>query len=256
MPTAPQIDCPVSLGGFFPAESDEEEEELNQCFEIQTVDIAGATFQVRQFAWHSHNANRVWPGTFNLAQYLLTQNEDGSYQNQWGHMLELGSATGILAIRLAAASKQHNPEVTWTVCDSIVTSDVADGEVGDHILFNFNLNDFRNEHIPVHVPHTWGTGWQKSAIGLLPEKAGQLPFNTIVASDILLYVSAYPALVETLTEIMSPTTVMIMSWNRRMKESIEFFQLMETAGFNCHHEGKCVYTFSWKRQTPLLLHTP
>lgn len=247
MPEAPQIDCPLSLGGFFPAESDEEEEELNQCYEVQNVDLMGTTLRIRQFAWHSHNANRVWPGTFNLAEYLLVQNEDGTYRHHWGSVLELGSATGVLAIRLAMVAKQHNPTAIHTVCTSIVTSDVADGEIGEHILHNFKLNDFSKVHIPIHVPHTWGTGWEESAAGIhnIAE-----PFDTIVASDILLYVSAYPALVTSLVEIMSPTTIMVMSWNRRMKESAEFFERMDAAGFNCHHEGKCIYTCSWKSGSP------
>lgn len=270
MPTAPQIDCPISLGGFFPAESDDDddddddEEELNQCFEVQNVELEGATLKIRQFAWHSHNANRVWPGTFNLASYLLVKEDDGcKYKNDWGRVLELGSATGILAIRLAMVSKKHHAtktataastgtplEAIETVCESIVTSDVADGEVGEHVLYNFRLNDFAETSIPVHVPHTWGTGWKHCADELLGGTGCQ-PFDTIVASDILLYVSAYPALVKSLTEIMSRTTILVMSWNRRMKESGEFFERMDEAGFDCRHEGKCIYTCSWKKKCKL-----
>ena len=122
-----------------------------------------------------------------------------------------------------------------TVCDDGGGS-VADGD-----------SDGKNRPpMPIHVPHTWGTGWVDSA-----SKRGVdgKVYDTIIASDILLYVSAYPALVQTLTELFkmaeakgkSPSFVM--SWNRRMKASAEFFDLMLSAGFKCRHQGKCVYTF-------------
>jgi predicted nicotinamide N-methyase len=235
------IDAPLSLGGFFPAESDEEEEEteLDPCYEIQTVDVAGNSLQIRQYAYHSHNANRVWPGTFNLAEYLLQQNEDDgkTYIHHWKSVLELGTATGLLAIRLSQSRSNSNSSSSSDncCCTSIVTSDVDDehGDVAENVAFNFPLNDIEQ---PPHVPHTWGTGWP---IDRYPPN----DFDTIVASDILLYVSAYPALVQTLEELMPPDsrTKLIMSWNRRMKESLEFFDRMKEAGFECEHLGKCVY---------------
>jgi hypothetical protein len=86
-----------------------------------------------------------------------------------------------------------------------------------------------------------------------------LPPFVFGRSDILLYVSAYPALVQTLKELLDPSFFpvptlsgnknpkFIMSWNRRMKESIQFFDLMTDAGFQHRNEGKCVYTF-WKEE--------
>jgi len=252
MPTAPQIDVPFSLGSFFPPDSDEESQtqELDRCFEVQEVTLVGESLQVRQSAYHSHNANCVWPGTFNLAEYLLARYEstNGRFRQNWGSVLELGTATGVLAIRLARASVRysvHDRECDGgdCVCDDIVTSDVDDDdEVEDQVTYNFNLNGFENEsERPVHVPHTWGTGWKQCAARKgLESKV----FDTVIASDILLYVSAYPALVQTLTELLAhPKTKFVMSWNRRMKESKDFFDRMQTAGFECKHEGKCVYTF-------------
>jgi predicted nicotinamide N-methyase len=245
MPTNLQIDAPQTLTGLFPDSSDEEDSGgiVEPTFETQDIALVGERLQIRQYDYHSHNANRVWPGTFNLAEYLLNARHGEGLLN-WGAVLELGTATGLLAIRLALVSTQHSQDRTSVVyCESIVTSDVEDerGEVAENIAFNYRLN--RIEKPPPHVPHTWGTGWKTSM-----EKAGLdsgTSFDTIIASDILLYVSAYPALVETLEELIPPdsNSKFIMSWNRRMKESQEFFDRIKKVGFDCTHEGKCIYIF-------------
>jgi hypothetical protein len=262
MPTAPQIDAPISLGTFFPPESDDEDEdeeaELDQCFETQDIILADRTLHIRQYAYHSHNANRVWPGTFNLTDYLFEENSEGNYVHQWGSILELGTATGLLAIRLSMSASTRRPSLmgdnltledesgldtrssrSRSVCTSVVTSDLDDDQVEDRVRYNFEKNGVASNHI--HVPHTWGTGWKVCA---MKKGMGEATFDTIVASDILLYVSAYAALVETLLELMGPQCKLVMSWNRRMKESSEFFDRMNDAGFDCEHIGKCVYVFT------------
>lgn len=240
MPTNHQIDAPQTLIGLFPPDTDDEDnndegaEPLTLCYEIQSVELVGRQLSVRQFDFHSHNANRVWPGTFNLADYLFRDSRN------WGNILELGAATGLLSIRLAWSSIVYNSASNDdAVCNAIVTSDVQDdGEIASNIAFNFHLNQIAP---PPHVPHTWGTGWMES----VSEAGVVVPsIDTIVASDILLYVAAYPALVTTLSELMvDDRTVFVMSWNRRMKESTTFFDMMKEAGFHATHEGKCVYTF-------------
>lgn len=225
MPDHPQLDAPMTLTGLFPADDNDDEPDTAPVYEIQTLEIAGLSVKVRQFDYHSHNANRVWPGTFNLAEYLV---ECGV---TLGDTLELGTATGVLAMILTQAQ----------CCRSLTTSDVEDehGEIAENLAYNYCLNAISAPPPPPHVPHTWGTDWARSV-----SQAGvDVPnrFDSIVASDILLYVAAYPALVETLQQVMSESTVLIMSWNRRMKESAAFFQLMDEAGFDCHHQGKCIY---------------
>mmetsp|Transcript_31236 Transcript_31236/g.61846 ORF Transcript_31236/g.61846 Transcript_31236/m.61846 type:complete len:320 (+) Transcript_31236:71-1030(+) len=319
MPTAPQIDCPQgSLFSLFGGDSEDENDVDNQTdcnfdqhYEVQKVDLAGEELLVRQYVFHSHNANRVWPGTFNLAEYIIgDEAKEGNLvakMRRGASVLELGAATGLLAIRLAAAGVL-----------AVTTSDVDDGHVDDghgksddtvieNIEYNFYLNGFgRDDSIgtkraslsteqmefrmkkktamvkkrtlltdqsaaeanasdqfiptPPHIPHTWGTGWTESMC--CANQTVQI-YDYIIASDILLYVTSYPALVKTLTELMKPSfgnkfncvddiqgnkiPKFIMSWNRRMKESAEFFKMMETAGFESVHEGKCVYTFSIRK---------
>jgi len=278
---AAQIDAPLGLASFFPdsdSENDADENgsdgEFDQCFETQTVELRGESLLIRQYAFHSHNANRVWPGTFNLLNYLLEEKEGGGessiegkpimYKKNWGSVLELGTATGVLAIRLAMACASNSnllPDEENKLnfaCNDIVTSDVDDeyGEVQENVRYNFGINNFHSKAledegdssgvIPPHVTHTWGTGWRNSATQCDLENK---KFDTIVASDILLYVSAYDALVTTLLELFSQKRdlVFVMSWNRRMKESAKFFELIERAGFTWTHEGKCIYTIVKER---------
>merc|ERR1711991_267227 len=70
-------------------------------------------------------------------------------------------------------------------------------------------------------------------------------FRYVVASDILLYVKAYPQLVQSLVSLFDGGTVVefLMSWQRRIAESTQFFDLMKLSGFCCFHHGNCIYTF-------------
>lgn len=77
-----EIEPPVCLGDLF-AENDEENdtEAFSQMYEVQELDIGGTVFRIRQFAWHGANANKVWPGTFNLGEYIRINKGDFAEQN-------------------------------------------------------------------------------------------------------------------------------------------------------------------------------
>ena len=306
MPSNPQLDVPITLTGLFPPEEDDNDDDETDCnddhdnkddhdddhhancYEVQSLTVCDRTYFVRQYDFHSHNANCVWPGTFVLAEYLFSQTkttktDQTNTDTVWGHVLELGTATGLLAMRLHHASRVYHhhgknaedDSQNVIICDSVTTSDVDDDQVTHNVEWNYQRNGIlqgtmendrdKNTPPPIHIPHTWGTGWEKSVqrrkTQLQLQQQIRSTFDTIVASDILLYVSAYPALVQTVTELFAmdrspaPDTdthersspqrqqQLILSWNRRMKESASFFQLMEHAGFAWKHEGNCVYTF-------------
>jgi len=220
-----------SLGSLFGG--NDEEEELEQTFETSTIQIGDKQLQIRQFAFHRANGNQIWPGAFTLADFLVAPPQLDKLRDE--RILELGAATGAMSIFLRQPPFSLN----------VHTSDIDDeGEVQENIRHNFSLNGLGP---PLHVPHTWGTGWLKSC-----ERAGvncPTEYKYIIASDILLYVSAYPALVQTLVELFSNMPAdgeFIMVWNRRITASATFFELMKEEGFVCAHHGNCIYSF---RQT-------
>jgi predicted nicotinamide N-methyase len=81
----------------------------------------------RQFSWHKANANKVWPGTFNLADFVLAN----AARYRGGRVLELGAATGALSMCM----------LSEPISLDVVTSDIEDeGEVERNIQYNFELN--------------------------------------------------------------------------------------------------------------------
>ena len=215
------VEVVSSLGGLFDCAEDGEGEAYEHEFDEQELQICDQTYRIRQFRWHEANANQVWPGTFALAEYM--SENIGRYNN--GLMLELGAATGALALHLCALG-----------C-SVITSDIVDdGVVEENIKYNFQHN---NQEVVQHVPHTWGEMWPQDQV---PSSS----LHKIIASDILLYVKAYPALVETLTYLFDAgkVTEFLMSWNRRLSTTPIYFQLMEKAGFSVENLPHCLYRFT------------
>ena len=226
-PLNKSLSAPVSARGLFGgSDSDDFDNESQQ----STVSLAGFSFQLLERPFHPLNANAVWPGAHVLAEWLT---EHRALVAPPLRCLELGAATGALA--LVATSSLG---LDWT------TSDVDDGEVAEAIAANFALNSLTP---PPHVPHTWGTPWEGGR------------YDVVLASDILLYVAVYPALVATLEALCAPLdgapgAVFYMSWQRRMKESEQFFTLLKARGFAMEHLGRLVYRIAWSQlphQAPL-----
>jgi hypothetical protein len=95
------VTAPIFLGGLFPdsdASDNEEGADFENQAENQVITIGDMQLTIRQYGYHQANANQVWPGTFVLADFLLA--EKGRYSVGEAPLLELGSATGALAIYL------------------------------------------------------------------------------------------------------------------------------------------------------------
>jgi hypothetical protein len=89
-----------------------------------------------------HNANCVWPGTFNLADYLLAKKDKGAFQHEWGRVLELEVHGRLARDSACIISGQHSDDAnadaicctsiqraTWTTCPS-----------SREFKFNYELN--------------------------------------------------------------------------------------------------------------------
>ncbi|KAJ1397822.1 hypothetical protein B484DRAFT_257357, partial [Ochromonadaceae sp. CCMP2298] len=142
------VSAPIFLGGLFPdsdASDQEGEGDFENQAENQVITIGDMQLTIRQYGYHQANANQVWPGTFIIADFMLAERERYS----GAPLLELGSATGALAIYLRRLQQNFQ----------VVTSDIDDGgEVAENVAFNSVQNGLAEG---VHVPHTWGTGWSK-----------------------------------------------------------------------------------------------
>lgn len=65
------VEAPVSLVGLFKDEEDNEETSaFEQIYDDQLLQIADLMLTIRQYCWHAANANKVWPGTFVLAEFM------------------------------------------------------------------------------------------------------------------------------------------------------------------------------------------
>lgn len=133
------VEAPISLLGFFNEDDDDDNENneennkeennnnFEQIFDEQNLEICSKLFIIRQYCWHMANANKVWPGTFNLAEFIT--NHSNRFLN--GTILELGAATGALSIYLISSFSNYH----------IITSDIDDGgEVESNIQYNFTRN--------------------------------------------------------------------------------------------------------------------
>lgn len=97
----------VSLSGLFVEEDNEENttpselEQFTNEKEIVEVKVGDISIRICQMSWHMANANQIWPGAFKIAEHIL-QTQFHQPQSRYcdGKALELGAATGALAIAL------------------------------------------------------------------------------------------------------------------------------------------------------------
>ena len=122
--------APITLAGFFNDDSSDDENETKefvQIYEEQKLCIGSMNLKIQQMAWHMANANIVWPGTFTLADFIVDHLD---YYSS-GKIIELGSATGALAVFLCSPPRNFD----------VITSDIDDGGiVAENIRHNFILN--------------------------------------------------------------------------------------------------------------------
>lgn len=59
------------------------------------------------------------------------------------------------------------------------------------------------------------------------------PFDVIVLSDVVAetYKESYPQLLQTLRALATPTTLILLAYEKRSREDLKFFQALRTAGF-------------------------
>jgi predicted nicotinamide N-methyase len=205
-----------------------------QIYEQSSVTVIDIQLNIRQFAFHTTNANRVWPSTFVLAEYVLP------YLLEWNNkrILEIGAGTGVLSMWLLKHGLHH-----------VHTSDYAPAspdeqdEIQENIQHNYALNGLPPA---IHIPHTWGTPWRPATT-----TGSTVPsYDIVLGSDLLLYVNAYPALVTTLSfliQICNPNATFIMAWNRKRLTNHciqSFFTQMTESGFRYQHMGKGVFIFT------------
>jgi predicted nicotinamide N-methyase len=230
-PLDKSMSAPVSLGGLFGRDSDSDSDGdgrstgFDNTPQESALVLGGVNLRLLERPFHPTNANAVWPGAHVLADWCL----DNMDALRGKPILELGSATGAFALFAVT----HGLRVT--------TSDVDDDEVEASIAANFALNGL-GPQLPPHWAHTWGTDVPPGMRGA---------FAYVLASDILLYVHAYDGLVRTLAALCSPWegrlgAQVIMSWQRRLPESAQFFTMAEKAGFTVEHLGRLVYRLTWK----------
>jgi len=231
------LDTPFNFASLFHRNSDSDSDTGSDGLkgftmiysDISTV-IGGSPFVIRESHYSQVNANRVWPGTQILAQYiseniLAIQEENDTW-------LELGAATGALSLFI---TKQFGKSGSF-IGTTTDFDDGAENEIGLSIQHNFDKNDVNRI---AHVQHTWGENLDQLCL------AGQ-NFDILFASDILVYTLQYSNLVKTLKALfVHGTKSFIMCWDRpRMRESASFFSLMKEAGFICIKPCKFIWKFS------------
>jgi hypothetical protein len=159
----------------------------------------------------------------------INNNSNSNVQAKKKRVLELGSATGALAIYLA----KHNVD--------IISSDLNDPTVTQNIEFNFQANGLTANHLV----YSWNEENEKLQ-HYLDEKGY---FDIILGSDILAYEDSFSNLAEALNIFIPPgnyQTIFYMVWKRRSVRKTEeiFFDFLRKKGFNISMSRQKVYTIN------------
>jgi 2-polyprenyl-3-methyl-5-hydroxy-6-metoxy-1,4-benzoquinol methylase len=166
-------------------------------------------------------------------------NNCGQHQSGSKRVLELGAATGALAIFLS------------TLGVNMHTSDIADPAVTNNIAHNYTLNGM---DIPIHFPHSWGENLNE--IDEYITKYGAP--DVILGSDILAYEDDFEKLADTICRLMpSPNSdsaskcpsctyipTLYMCWKRSCNQSlldVGFWKLLHECGFHITTSGQKTY---------------
>lgn len=179
--------------------------------------------KIREFTFHTHNANFVWKGNQEFAQWIL----DNKSLLENKKIIEFASATGILSIFL----KQEGLNIT--------SSDYNDPLIVENIRYNASLNGLNPDDIP-HIPYNWGD----------PISDDFPIFDIVIANDILVYQSAYQKLAQSLRDICLRHPQrgfngvhFYLGHKRRLKANPTFFQVMESYNFTYKRVASYIYDF-------------
>ncbi|KAM9997060.1 hypothetical protein ACTFIZ_002019 [Dictyostelium cf. discoideum] len=192
---------------------------VEQVFEEKLIEVHGEKIKIREFAYSNTNAGVIWPSTYTLIDYLLSNQE--RFKNK--KIIELGSATGVLSIFLN--KKGYN----------VTSSDYNADEITENINFNKSLNNIEFKHIP----HTWGDTFKEE----------DKDFEIVIASDILLYVQYFEKLMITLRQLMDnkKDSFMLMAYGRKLYDSKKFFVLLEENDFQYELVGSKTWIIKKKQ---------
>ena len=264
------VDLPITLKGLFDESDSSCGEEENGCKSeeeeenVQMMELGGFVLQIEQSSFHPFNANGVWPAAFILANYIKAHDNSLRKSNESStKVLEIGSATGALAIALSKMGFE------------VTTSDYADDEIEGRIARNFERNGLE---IPLHIPHTWGSGWwvpsseesseEQSSEQKDIDNSPPSIVDFVVASDILIYVKSYPQLVQTFVEIFRgpqesltssnnsfmsswhPPSCLLMGWKRKIADASLFFDMMKDQGFSIIERERGIYQCYFRQHPP------
>eukprot|EP00386_Alphamonas_edax_P013978 GDKI01043017.1.p1 GENE.GDKI01043017.1~~GDKI01043017.1.p1 ORF type:complete len:600 (-),score=155.17 GDKI01043017.1:442-2241(-) len=249
-----EFDPPTFLGGdlFKTGSESESESEKNKTQQEKEEESCvtrpfkmpnGMEINIREMAFHCLNANFVWHGNYDVAQWLL-DHKINEFKEKNTRLLELGAATGILSIFL----KRHGVDV--------IASDYDDTEIESNFHKNLELNGMSGT-IPF-IRHTWGEHFPDTYTHPTPTHTGDTDtpsprksvFDAIVASDILLYIKSFPQLVETCNALRNRffdeietrgdgvSFNIYMGWNRRTEYHFVFFEQLKRTGWKIEKVDK------------------